>query len=280
MQSSRSKHRTRLTGMRPGRARRARPAVRELGCASREASPTRVTAQIDRPDQRYGSQPAPSRRLTPGMPRRDHARMTLHPTTWWQHGVVYQIYPRSFRDTNGDGVGDLAGVLSKIKYLSETLGIDAIWLSPFYPSPMADFGYDVSDYVDVDPLFGDLAAFDALVAAAHARGISVIVDYVPGHTSNQHAWFKASRSSRDNPYHDWYVWRDPKPDGSLPNNWLATFGGPSWEWDSQRGQYYLHSYLPEQADLNWRNPAVHAAMLDVLRFWLDRGVDGFRMDAL
>lgn len=199
---------------------------------------------------------------------------------WWQHGVVYQVYPRSFRDANGDGIGDLAGVLEKIDYLSGTLGVDAIWLSPFYPSPMADFGYDVSDYCDVDPTFGDLATFDALVAAAHARGVRIIVDFVPGHTSNQHAWFQASRSSRDNPYRDWYVWRDPKPDGSPPNNWAATFGGSAWQRDDLTGQLYLHSYLPEQTDLNWRNPAVRAAMLDVLRFWLDRSVDGFRMDAL
>jgi len=207
-------------------------------------------------------------------------RVTRPSTAWWQHGVVYQVYPRSFRDASGDGVGDLAGVLERLDYLSETLGIDAIWLSPFYPSPMADFGYDVADYTDVDPLFGDLADFDALVAAAHARGLKIIVDYVPSHTSDRHAWFRASRSSRDNPYHDWYVWRDPQPDGSPPNNWAATFGGSAWEWDATTGQFYLHSYLPEQADLNWRNPAVRGAMFDVLRFWLDRGVDGFRMDAL
>jgi alpha-glucosidase len=199
---------------------------------------------------------------------------------WWQHGVVYQIYPRSFRDASGDGVGDLAGVLSNLDYLSETLGVDAIWLSPFYPSPMADFGYDVSDYRDVDPLFGDLATFDALVAAAHQRGMRVIVDYVPNHTSDQHPWFQAARASRESPYRDWYVWRDPKPDGSLPNNWQAVFGGSVWEWDDAAGQYYLHSYLKEQPDLDWRNPAVEAAMLDVLRFWLDHGVDGFRLDAV
>jgi alpha-glucosidase len=199
---------------------------------------------------------------------------------WWQHGVVYQVYPRSFRDASGDGIGDLAGAIEKLDYLSETLGVDAIWLSPFYPSPMADFGYDVSDYVNVDPLFGDLASFDALVAAARARGIEIIVDFVPSHTSDQHPWFRASRSSRDNPYRDWYVWRDPQPDGSPPNNWAATFGGSAWHLDEQTGQFYLHSFLPEQPDLNWRNPAVRTAMLDVLRFWLDRGVGGFRMDAL
>jgi alpha-glucosidase len=206
--------------------------------------------------------------------------MMSETTTWWQHGVVYQVYPRSFLDANGDGIGDLAGVLSKIDYLADTLGVDAIWLSPFYPSPMADFGYDVSDYVDVDPMFGDLHTFDELVQAAHARGMKIIVDVVPSHTSDQHAWFQASRSSRDDPKRDWYVWRDPKPDGSPPNNWAATFGGSAWEWDATTGQSYLHSYLPEQADLNWRNPAVRAAMHDVLRFWLDRGVDGFRRDAL
>jgi glycosidase len=206
--------------------------------------------------------------------------MTTQLTPWWQHGVVYQVYPRSFRDSNGDGVGDLAGLLSKLDYLADTLGIDAIWLSPFYPSPMADFGYDVSNYTDVDPLFGDLATFDELVKAAHARDLKIIIDFVPSHTSNQHPWFQASRSSRDDPHRDWYIWRDAKPDGSLPNNWTAIFGGPAWEWDEQAGQYYLHSYLPEQIDLNWRNPAVRAAMHDVLRFWLDRGVDGFRLDAL
>jgi glycosidase len=199
---------------------------------------------------------------------------------WWHHGVVYQIYPRSFRDASGDGVGDLAGVLSKLDYLSGTLGVDAIWLSPFYPSPMADFGYDISDYCGVDPLFGDLATFDALLAAAHQRDIRVIVDFVPNHTSDQHPWFQVERASRESPYRDWYVWRDAKPDGSPPNNWLATFGGPAWAWDEATGQYYLHSFLKEQPDLNWRNPAVEAAMFDVLRFWLDRGVDGFRLDAV
>jgi alpha-glucosidase len=201
-------------------------------------------------------------------------------TPWWQHGVVHQVYPRSFRDANGDGIGDLAGIVEKLDYLGETLGVDAIWLSPFYPSPMADFGYDISEYCGVDPLFGDLAAFDALVAAAHRRGIRVIVDYVPNHTSDQHAWFRSARSSRESPYRDWYVWHDPRPDGSPPNNWLAVFGGSAWEWDERTEQFYLHSFLKEQPDLNWRNPAVEAAMFDVLRFWLDRGVDGFRLDAV
>ncbi len=197
---------------------------------------------------------------------------------WWQTGVIYQIYPRSFRDTTGNGVGDLAGIIEELDYLSETLGVDAIWLSPFYPSPMADFGYDVSDYTDVHPLFGDLATFDDLVAKAHQRDLKIIVDFVPNHSSDQHPWFLESRSSRDNPKRDWYVWADPKPDGSPPNNWLSVFGGPAWEWDEATGQYYLHSFLKEQPDLNWRNPAVKEAMFDVVRFWLERGVDGFRID--
>ncbi|MGD8821422.1 MAG: alpha-amylase family glycosyl hydrolase [Anaerolineae bacterium] len=197
---------------------------------------------------------------------------------WWQTGVIYQIYPRSFKDTTGNGVGDLRGVLQQLDYLSETLGVDAIWLSPFYPSPMADFGYDVADYTDVDPLFGTLDTFDQLLAQAHQRGLRVIIDLVPNHTSDQHPWFIESRSSRTNPKRDWYMWADAKPDGSPPNNWLSVFGGPAWEFDAQTGQYYLHSFLKEQPDLNWRNPAVKAAMFDVARFWLDRGVDGFRID--
>ncbi|RMF61789.1 MAG: alpha-amylase, partial [Bacteroidetes bacterium] len=204
--------------------------------------------------------------------------MTTDPLPWWQTGVIYQIYPRSFKDSNGDGIGDLGGVLEKLDYLSDTLGVDAIWLSPFYPSPMADFGYDVADYTDVDPIFGDLATFDALVAEAHRRGLRVIIDIVPNHTSDRHPWFIASRSSRDNPKRDWYVWRDPAPDGGPPNNWLSVFGGPAWEYDETTGQYYLHSFLKEQPDLNWRNPEVRRAMFDVFRFWLERGVDGFRID--
>ena len=198
---------------------------------------------------------------------------------WWQSGVVYQIYPRSFYDTSGDGVGDLAGIIEKLAYLEE-LGVDAIWISPFYPSPMADFGYDVSNYTDVDPLFGDLATFDRLIAEAHARNLRVIVDFVPSHSSDQHPWFVESRASRDNPKRDWYVWADPKPDGSPPNNWVSVFGGGAWEWDPATRQYYLHSFLSEQPDLNWRNPAVKAAMFDAVRFWLDRGVDGFRLDTV
>ncbi len=198
---------------------------------------------------------------------------------WWQRGVIYQIYPRSFKDSNGDGIGDLRGVIEKLDYLRD-LGIDAIWVSPFYPSPMVDFGYDISDFTAVDPMFGTLADFDELVEGAHARDIRVIVDFVPNHTSDQHAWFIESRSSRDNPKRDWYFWRDAKPDGNLPNNWLSVFGNVAWEWDEKTRQYYLHTFLKEQPDLNWRNPEVKAAMFDVLRFWLDRHVDGFRLDAV
>lgn len=198
---------------------------------------------------------------------------------WWQGGVVYQIYPRSFQDTNGDGVGDLAGIEARLDHVA-SLGVDAVWLSPFYPSPMADFGYDVADYCDVDPLFGDLAAFDHLLAAVHARGLKLLVDFVPNHSSTEHPWFKESRSSRDNPKRDWYIWRDPAPGGGEPNNWVSDMGGAAWAYDAPTGQYYLRTFLKEQADLNWRNPAVRAAMLDAMRFWLDRGVDGFRIDVL
>jgi glycosidase len=197
---------------------------------------------------------------------------------WWQRGVIYQVYPRSFADANGDGIGDLAGVIGRLDYLADTLGVDAVWLSPIFPSPMADFGYDVSDYTGIDPIFGSLTDFDELLTQAHRRSLKIILDFVPNHCSDQHPWFLESRSSRDNPKRDWYVWADPRPDGSLPNNWLSVFGGPAWEWDERTGQYYLHSFLKEQPDLNWRNPEVKAAMLDVLRFWLERGVDGFRID--
>lgn len=199
---------------------------------------------------------------------------------WWKWGVIYQIYPRSFQDSNGDGVGDLPGIIDRLDYFRDTLRVDALWLSPFFPSPMADFGYDVADYTDVDPLFGALADFDRLVAAAHQRDLKVLIDYVPNHTSDQHPWFLESRSSRQNPKRDWYVWVDPRPDGSPPNNWVAAFGGSAWEFDTTTGQYYLHSFLKEQPDLNWRNPAVRQAMFDFMRFWLDRGVDGVRIDAL
>jgi alpha-glucosidase len=197
---------------------------------------------------------------------------------WWQTGVVYQIYPRSFKDTSGNGIGDLSGVIEKLDYLSDTLGVNAIWLSPFYPSPMADFGYDVASYVDVHPLFGDLQTFDELVLQAHRRELHVIIDLVPNHSSDQHPWFSESRRSRRSPKRDWYVWRDAKPDGSPPNNWLSVFGGSAWEWDQATQQYYLHSFLKEQPDLNWRNPQVKDAMFAVVRFWLERGVDGFRID--
>ncbi|MDT7855780.1 alpha-amylase family glycosyl hydrolase [Rubrivirga sp. S365] len=199
-----------------------------------------------------------------------------HP--WWQTRVVYQIYPRSFQDANGDGIGDLAGVTERLPYVAETLGIGAVWLSPFYPSPQADFGYDVSDYRDVDPQFGTLDDFDALAARCHELDLKLIVDFVPNHSSDQHAWFQESRAGRESAKRDWYVWSDPKPDGSPPNNWLSHFGGPAWTLDEATGQMYLHSFLHEQPDLNWRNPEVEAEMLDTLRFWMDRGVDGFRID--
>jgi alpha-glucosidase len=199
---------------------------------------------------------------------------------WWQKGVIYQIYPRSFADASGDGVGDLRGIISKLDYL-EWLGMDAAWISPFYPSPMADFGYDVADHCNVDPLFGTLSDFDELLEGAHRRGIRVIIDFVPNHTSDEHPWFVESRSSRDNPRRGWYLWRDPAPDGGPPNNWESVFGGGSaWEWDERTGRYYLHTFDVKQPDLNWRNPEVREAMYGVMRFWLERGVDGFRIDAL
>jgi alpha-glucosidase len=198
---------------------------------------------------------------------------------WWQRGVIYQIYPRSFMDANGDGIGDLEGITQKLDYLA-WLGVDAIWISPFYPSPMADFGYDVSDYCDVDPQFGTLARFDALLAEAHRLGLRVILDYIPNHSSDRHPWFQASKSSRSDPKRDWYVWRDPGKHGGPPSNWLSEFGGPAWTFDETTGQYYYHAFLSSQPDLNWRNPEVRRAMADVLRFWLERGVDGFRVDAI
>jgi alpha-glucosidase len=205
--------------------------------------------------------------------------MTGDEHDWWKRGIIYQVYPRSFQDSNGDGVGDLPGILSRLDYLV-ALGVDAIWISPIYPSPMADFGYDVSDFTAVDPVFGTLADFDRLIAAAHARGIRVVLDYVANHSSDQHPWFIESRSSRTHPKRDWYVWRDPGADGGPPNNWLSEFGGRAWTLDPTTGQYYYHAYLPQQPDLNWRNPDVREAMLAVLGFWLDRGVDGFRVDAI
>ena len=198
---------------------------------------------------------------------------------WWQEGVVYQIYPLSFMDSNNDGYGDLPGIASRLDYL-QWLGINAIWISPIYPSPLADFGYDVSDYTGIHPLLGTMEDFDRLLADCHARGLKLILDFVPNHTSDQHPWFVESRSSRDNPRRNWYLWRDPGPDGKPPNNWLSVFGGSAWQWDETTRQYYLHSFLKEQPDLNWRNPEVQKAMLDVMRFWLNKGVDGFRVDAL
>jgi alpha-glucosidase len=195
-------------------------------------------------------------------------------------GVVYQIYPRSFLDTSGDGIGDLAGITEKLDHLV-WLGVDAVWLSPIYRSPMADFGYDVADHTDVDPVFGTLADADALIAAAHERGLQVWLDYVPNHTSDEHPWFQASRSSRDDPKRDWYVWRDPAPDGGPPNNWVAAFADePAWTYDEPTGQYYLHQFLPQQPDVNWANPDLREAMTDVLRFWMLRGIDGFRADVV
>ncbi len=198
---------------------------------------------------------------------------------WWQRGIIYQIYPRSFQDSNGDGIGDLRGILSRLDYLA-WLGVDAIWLSPIYPSPMADFGYDISDYTDIDPIFGTLADFDQLIAEVHRRGMKLVLDFVPNHTSDQHPWFIESRSSRDNPKRDWYIWRDPAPGGGPPNNWLSNFGGDAWELDPATGQYYYHAFLKQQPDLNWRNPDVqasHARRAAVLarsrRRWVSRRRD-------
>lgn len=198
---------------------------------------------------------------------------------WWQRGVIYQIYPRSFQDSNGDGIGDLEGIIGRLDYLA-WLGVDAIWISPIYPSPMADFGYDIADYKDIDPRFGTLADFDRLLEGAHRRGLRVLLDFVPNHTSDRHPWFIEARKSRESPMRDMYIWRDPAPDGGPPNNWPSEFGGSGWEWDETTGQYYYHAFLKEQPDLNWRNPRVRREMYDVLRFWLDRGVDGFRVDVM
>jgi len=198
---------------------------------------------------------------------------------WWQDGIIYQIYPRSFQDSNGDGIGDLRGVMRRLDYL-KGLGIKAIWISPIYPSPMADFGYDISDYRGIWPTFGTMADFDELLQRIHEAGMKLILDLVPNHSSDEHPWFQESRSSRDNPKRNWYIWQDPKPDGSPPNNWLSVFGGSAWEWDEKTKQYYYHAFLVKQPDLNWRNPEVEKAMLDIMRFWLDKGVDGFRVDAM
>jgi alpha-glucosidase len=198
---------------------------------------------------------------------------------WWQTAVVYEIYPRSFQDSDGDGIGDLSGIIQRLPYLAG-LGVDAIWLTPIFKSPMADFGYDISDYTSIDPVFGKQSDFDALLTAAHADGLKIILDLVPNHTSDQHDWFIESRSSRDNAKRDWYIWRDPGPDGGVPNNWRSEFGGSAWEYDSKTGQYYYHAFLAKQPDLNWRNPEVRSAMYEAMRFWLRRGVDGFRIDVI
>jgi len=209
----------------------------------------------------------------------DKTAATSSTSPWWKGASIYQIYPRSFADSDGNGIGDLRGITAHLDYVA-SLGVDAVWLSPFFTSPMRDFGYDVADYCGVDPVLGTLADFDELVERAHALGLKLIIDQVYSHSSDQHPWFKDSRSSRDNQKTDWYVWADAKRDGSPPNNWQSVFGGPAWTWDARRGQYYFHNFLPSQPDLNVHNPAVQDAMLDVGRFWLDRGVDGFRIDAV
>lgn len=212
-------------------------------------------------------------------PHSTPAREPRKARIWWRGGVIYQIYPRSFQDSNGDGIGDLNGIARRLEHVA-SLGVDAIWISPFFKSPMKDFGYDVSDYCDVDPMFGTLADFDALLQKAYDLDLKVMIDLVLSHTSDRHPWFAESRKNRDNPKADWYVWADPKPDGTAPNNWLAIFGGPAWQWDSRREQYYLHNFLASQPDLNFHCEAVQDALLDVARFWLDRGVDGFRLDTI
>ena len=198
---------------------------------------------------------------------------------WWQKGIIYQVYPASFMDANGDGYGDLPGVLSRLDYL-QWLGVDAVWISPIYPSPMVDLGYDISDYKGIHPMFGSMDDFDRLLAACHERKMKVILDFVPNHTSDQHVWFQQSRISRDSPRRDWYIWKSPAPAGGPPNNWLSTFGEDAWEWDPASGQYYYHAFFRQQPDLNWRNPEVQEAMLSVMRFWLNKGVDGFRVDVM
>jgi alpha-glucosidase len=198
---------------------------------------------------------------------------------WWRGAVIYQIYPRSFQDSTGDGSGDLPGITARLPHIA-SLGVDAVWLSPFFKSPMADMGYDVSDYCAVDPMFGTIADFDALIAEAHRLELKIIIDQVLSHTSDRHPWFVESRTSRDDEKADWFIWADPKPDGTAPNNWLSIFGGPAWEWDSTRKQYYMHNFLASQPDLNFHNPAVQDELLETVRFWLDRGVDGFRLDTV
>ncbi len=214
-------------------------------------------------------------------PKPDAEKASASPSRqpWWRGATIYQIYPRSFLDSNGDGIGDLPGILSRLDHVA-ALGVDAVWISPFFTSPMKDFGYDVADYRGIDPIFGTMDDFDRLVARAHALGLKLVIDQVYSHTSDMHAWFAESRASRANDKADWYVWADPRPDGSPPNNWQSVFGGPAWTWDSRRSQYYFHNFLTSQPDLNVHNPLVQDALLDVARFWLDRGVDGFRLDAI
>jgi alpha-glucosidase len=207
------------------------------------------------------------------------SRVSMDEFLWWEKGILYQVYPRSFKDTDGDGIGDLKGIISKLDYI-KWLGADAVWLSPIHVSPMADFGYDISNYRAIDPVYGTMDDFDELVARAHEIDLRIIMDAVPNHTSDQHAWFLESKSSRDNPRRNWYIWEDPAPGGGPPNNWLSMFGGSAWEYDETTGQYYYHAFLKEQPDLNWRNQEVRDAWDEVLRFWLDRGVDGFRVDVL
>src|ERR671910_538826 len=253
-----------------------------VGCVGGESVPPVLPADAHgRYSARGPSGPFPITSGQPSASRPSSAplpcRVVVAP--WWQTGVFYQIYPRSFATSRGLPTGDLAGIEAHLDHV-QWLGVDAVWLSPFYPSPMADFGYDVADYCDVDPVFGSLADFDALLADAHARGLKVIVDLVANHTSDQHPWFQESRASRTSPKRDWYIWRDPAPGGGPPNNWLSEFGGGAWEYDAASGQYYLHTFLTSQPDLNWRNPGMRDAMYEVVRFWLRRGVDGFRADAI
>ena len=213
------------------------------------------------------------------MMERDNRPVLAADPDWWRGAVIYQIYPRSYQDSNGDGIGDLAGIVQRLPHIA-SLGADAVWISPFFTSPMKDFGYDVSDYCDVDPMFGTLADFDAVVARAHDLGLRVMIDLVLSHTSDQHPWFIESRKNRSNPKADWFVWAEPKADGTPPNNWLSIFGGSAWEWDGRREQYYLHNFLTSQPDLNFHCDAVQEALLDVAQFWLKRGVDGFRLDTI
>lgn len=221
----------------------------------------------------FFAQPTPDSLMTQQL-----TQVSPHAKDWYRESIIYQVYPRSYYDTNGDGIGDLPGITAKLDYIA-SLGVDIVWISPFFTSPMKDFGYDIADYCDVDPMFGTLADFDALIARAHSLGLKIMIDQVMAHTAEDHAWFKESRASRDNPKADWYVWSNPKDDGNPPNNWLSVFGGSSWQWDTRRRQYYMHNFLASQPQLNFHNPQVQQAHLDALRFWLERGVDGIRLDA-